>query len=160
MNHPLLNREVKEPEEILDAHLATFRKLYSFRESDTQSLSKLLERWNPPDVDLSSLGQPFEMEELEEAIDTSANRKSPGPDGLPIEVYKCFNNRCREHLLNTFNEIATTGFMPRSWKEGRIILLYKRGDKKDILNYRPITLLNADYKLLCKILANRLKVWI
>ena len=160
VNHPLLNREVKEPEEILDAHLATFRKLYSFRESDTQSLSKLLERWNPPDVDLSSLGQPFEMEELEEAIDSSANRKSPGPDGLPIEVYKCFNNRCREHLLNTFNEIATTGFMPRSWKEGRIILLYKKGDKKDILNYRPITLLNADYKLLCKILANRLNVWI
>ena len=41
--------------------------------------------------------------------------------------------------------------------EGDIILLYKKKDPKDIRNYRPITLLNTDYKILTKILATKLK---
>ena len=129
---------------------------YCRRESDPRALKTLLDRWTPPNVDLTELGTPFTIEELQDAIKSSANRKSPGADGLPAEVYKCFNSSCLTHFLQTLNMIADCGYMPNEWKEGRIILLYKKGDKEDIMNYRPITLLNADYKILCKILATRL----
>jgi hypothetical protein len=42
--------------------------------------------------------------------------------------------------------------MPPDWKIGAITLIHKKGDKNDIGNYRPITLLNGEYKILCKIL--------
>eukprot|EP00966_Prymnesium_polylepis_P128027 2960766-Prymnesium_polylepis.1 len=42
-------------------------------------------------------------------------------------------------------------------KEGSIILLYKKKDPRGIRNYRPITLLNADYKILTKIIVSRFK---
>ena len=146
----------KDPKEILQAHEDTFRSLYSKRDHDPEQLQALLDLWVPPSVDLSFLGKKITKKEVQAAIDTSKNRKSPGPDGLPIEVYKCFNKFCVKALTKSFNQIANSGFMPNGWKEGRIILLHKKGSRRDILNYRPITLLNADYKLLCKILAKRL----
>ena len=42
-------------------------------------------------------------------------------------------------------------------KQGDIVLIYKKKDPKEIRNYRPITLLNSDYKILTTILAERLK---
>ena len=49
------------------------------------------------------------------------------------------------------------GVLTDSMRRGNIILLYKKKDPYDIRNYRPITLLNADYKILTKILVERLK---
>eukprot|EP00966_Prymnesium_polylepis_P318648 7360029-Prymnesium_polylepis.1 len=49
------------------------------------------------------------------------------------------------------------GLLSDSMKEGDIILLYKKKDPRDIRNYRPITPLNADYKILTKIIVSRFK---
>ena len=44
-------------------------------------------------------------------------------------------------------------------RTGEIIVLYKKEDPRDVRNYRPITLLNYDYKILLKILVERMKKW-
>ena len=49
------------------------------------------------------------------------------------------------------------GMLPDRMLEGEIALLYKKKDPRDIRNYRPITLLNADYKIVAKVMGERLK---
>eukprot|EP00966_Prymnesium_polylepis_P237536 5493884-Prymnesium_polylepis.1 len=61
------------------------------------------------------------------------------------------------HLTEVYNEMHTEGTVLQSMREGEIILLYKKKDPRDLRNYRPITLLNADYKILSKVLVARLK---
>jgi len=76
---------------------------------------------------------------------------------LPAEVYKSFTEMVKHDFLRVLNQALTVGQLSVSMREGDIILLYKKGDTRDPRNYRPITLLQSDYKILAKILTNRLK---
>ncbi|MCR9066828.1 MAG: reverse transcriptase family protein [Cytophagales bacterium] len=118
----------------------------------------MLTLWTPPNKDLRSFGESIDIDEVETAISQSKGDKSPGIDGIPSKVYKLMGEQSINLLCNNFNDIMDKGYMPSEWKEGTIILIHKGGDSQDIGNYRPITLLNADYKILCKVLANRMNV--
>ena len=83
--------------------------------------------------------------------------KSPGPDGIPNEYYKTFAKLISDELTNVLNESHRGGRLHQSTKEGTISVLYKKKDRKDIRNYRPITLLNGDYKILTRTLCKRMK---
>ena len=101
----------------------------------------------------------FTAAELDAALSATANNKRPGPDGLPYEFFKCFWSLLQPLLLNVCAEtfLDPEGHLPESMTAGVVALLYKeQGSKLDLKNYRPITLLNADYKLIAKALANRL----
>ena len=64
-------------------------------------------------------------------------------------------------LKNDFHEVLTSslesGTLPYSFKRAIITLLPKKGDLADISNWRPVSLLNTDYKIFAKLLASRLK---
>ena len=59
-------------------------------------------------------------------------------------------------LVDVFNSSYRDGFLPSSSCKGLITLLFKKGDRLDRKNWRPITLLNVDYKLCARTLAGRL----
>ena len=59
-------------------------------------------------------------------------------------------------LATVLNTSKKLGYLPKSLREGTISILYKKKDREDIRNYRPITLLNLDYKLMTKALCNRM----
>lgn len=85
------------------------------------------------------------------------NKKSPGTDGLTTEFYKFFWNDIKEYLLNSFNYSLETGELSIEQRRGIITLIPKKDkDKRHLKNWRPISLLNTDYKILTKTLANRL----
>ena len=64
----------------------------------------------------------------------------------------------KETLIQVYQSSFSTGVLPECLRVGVITLLEKKGkDRLDIANWRPITLLNADYKLLTKTLGQRLK---
>ena len=97
--------------------------------------------------------------EIKTAIRESHNGKSPGWDGLPAEFYKTLlekEPRVLSILARVFNNILETKEMPARWKDGLLTIMFKKGDPEDIKNYRPLTLMNTDYKLFTSILMRRL----
>ena len=85
------------------------------------------------------------------------SNKSPGSDGLPVEFNITFWNDIKTILVNALNAAYHLGELSPTQKRGILTLLYKKGDKDALTNWRPISLLNTDYKILAHILANRLK---
>lgn len=85
------------------------------------------------------------------------NHKSPGTDGLPKEFYLTFWDPLKDNLLEILNFCLNSGKLCLSQRRGMMTLLLKKDDKELLKNWRPISLLNTDYKLLAKALANRLR---
>lgn len=80
----------------------------------------------------------------------------PGIDDFSIKFYKTFWTELGPVLLAVLNQSLSDGQLPKSCRRAIITLLPKKGDLNEIKNWRPISLLCNDYKLLSKALGNRL----
>lgn len=100
--------------------------------------------------------QPVDEQEVMHHIRKLKTDKSPGPDGIRNEALKAGGALLTHPLTHLFNKVLNTGQVPVQWKRSEIILLYKKGDPRDISNYRPISLLSSVYKLFMSILQSRL----
>ena len=86
------------------------------------------------------------------------NQKSPGSDGITVEFYKLFWNDVKEFYINSINYSFQTGSLTDLQKQSIITLLPKQNkDITSLENWRPISLLNVDYKIATKAIANRVK---
>ena len=84
--------------------------------------------------------------------------KTPGSDGLPVEFYKVFWSDISDHLLNALNYAYYKGQLSVKQKRGVIKLIPKKdAEPYYVKNWGPITLLNCDYKIAAKAIANRLR---
>ena len=97
----------------------------------------------------------FTLAELEAAVESAAAAKSPGLDGLSYELYKTTFHLIGPSLLKALNHMLAEGSLGTSLKQGVVRLLPKVGGVPTAAQLRPITLLNTDYKLLTKMLVNR-----
>ncbi|KAI3363862.1 hypothetical protein L3Q82_001464 [Scortum barcoo] len=78
-------------------------------------------------------------------------QRAPGIDGLTVEFYKAFwDILAADDILDVFNESLTYGSMPVSCRRAVLTLLPPKGNLQDIKNWRPVSLLCVDYKLLSK----------
>ena len=106
----------------------------------------------------TQLDQDITLPEIDNAVKGFLNNKSPGSDGLTAEFYKYFWGEIREILHKVFEESTKAGSLSPSQRTGIITLLPKQGkDTKYLKNWRPITLLNVDYKIYTHVIKNRLK---
>ncbi|KAJ4926953.1 hypothetical protein JOQ06_014695 [Pogonophryne albipinna] len=103
------------------------------------------------------LDGPLTEEELCEALRSMQRGKAPGIDGLPPEFYKTFWDFLKEDLMDLFNESFNDSFLPLSCRRAILTLLPKKGDLQEIKNWRPVSLLCTDYKLLSRALSSRLR---
>uniref|UniRef100_A0A8P4KAC5 Reverse transcriptase domain-containing protein n=1 Tax=Dicentrarchus labrax TaxID=13489 RepID=A0A8P4KAC5_DICLA len=103
------------------------------------------------------LDSPLTPQELYAALQSMQGRKAPGIDGLTVEFYKAFWDILAHDIIDVFNESLVSGSLPLSCRRAIITLLPKKGNLQEIRNWRPVSLLCTDYKILSKVLANRLK---
>ena len=97
------------------------------------------------------------IRECETAVNEMKTNKSPGIDGIPNEFYKKFWNDINNLFYNALREIYDNNEMSFSQKLAIMSLIHKKGDKKSLKNFRPISLTNSDYKIIAFIFAKRLQ---
>ena len=97
-------------------------------------------------------------EECSKLLDSLQSNKSPGNDGIPAEFYRKFWPLISESFIRCANECFEKGEMPCSQKQAVITLLEKSGkDRAQLENWRPISLVNVDTKIMSKVIAARVK---
>src|SRR5277367_5522719 len=95
--------------------------------------------------------------EVQYAIKQMKNNKAPGDDGIVIDIIKEGGQELYHHIAKLFTNCLSKHKTPEAWDNAIIILLHKKGDIKDINNYRPISLLSHMSKLFGKVIKNRIE---
>ena len=98
------------------------------------------------------------LDELKNVLKSFQNNKSPGEDGFSKEFYETFFDLIGIHLLNSYNEAFNNGQLSISQRRGVICLIPKDDScLSELSNWRPLTLLNVDYKMLAKVIGQRIE---
>jgi hypothetical protein len=99
----------------------------------------------------------FTGEEVVEALESIGDLKAPGPDGMHSIFYKKFWDVVGEKVTDEVLCVLNGGPMPPDWNDTCIVLIPKIKEPDNMKDLRPISLCNVVYRLVSKILANRLK---
>ena len=150
--------EVSSQDEIEQAHVDFYSSLFSEEPVDmvfqNDLLSSLSRQLSPHQSSLCE--GTMTIDEISFAVKNMNTNKSPGPDGLTVEFYRKFWNILAPHLVLVFNSCFEAGEMCESMKTSNTRVIYKKGDRKSLKNWRPISLLNVDYKICSKAISVRL----
>ena len=138
-----------------------YKQLYGNKMDKLEEKDRFLEKFNLPWLNQEEreiMNSPITSTEIESVIKNLPKNKSPGPDGFTGELYQTFRKELMPIFLKLFQKIAEKGTLPNSFYEATITLIPKADkDNTKKENYRPITLMNIDSKILNKILANRIQ---
>ncbi|CAI5965518.1 unnamed protein product [Closterium sp. NIES-65] len=148
---------VSDNKSILDAASQYYRQLFG---ADRQTV---LSEWEPSaDRRMSSavaesLTAEWSEEEVKRAFQSMTKNKAPGRDGLPKELFEAHWDILGKHFMLLVKSFSDTASLPTSTKDAVTILLHKKGGRDQLENYRPITLLSFTYKVIARVVADRMK---
>ncbi|GKV28626.1 hypothetical protein SLEP1_g37648 [Rubroshorea leprosula] len=103
------------------------------------------------------LERPFAVEEIEEGLRSCNGSKAPGPDRYNFNFLKSVWHCIKEDFISFFSEFHRNGKLVRGLNSSFLALVPKKLNAVNLKDYRPISLIGCVYKLLAKVLANRLK---
>jgi len=138
-----------------------YKSLYSTKLENLQEMDNFLDRYQVPKLNqeqINHFNNPTTPKEIEAVIIGLPTKKSPGPDGSSAEFYQTFIEDLMPILSKLYHKIETDRALPNSFYEATMTLKpkpHKDPTKKE--NFRPISLMNTNAKILNKILANQIQ---
>ncbi|MCH97455.1 CNGC5-like protein [Trifolium medium] len=148
--------EVRTQPEICEVALNYFDHLFKANTTSHDPILSLV----APKVSLEEnekLVAPITKEEVKIALFQMHPDKAPGPDGFNPAFYQHFWNLCGNDIFEAVKEWLERGYFPSSLNETNICLIPKCENPISMKDMRPISLCNVLYKMVSKLLANRLK---
>ena len=151
--------EVSSREDLEAAHVDFYQELFTATDIDLDCQHSLLQSMPSrlSDSERVSCEGAVSLPELIASVNSLSAGKTPGPDGLTLEFFVYFWSLLGPLLVRVYNECLRDAGLPDSMKTSVTRLIYKKkGDIKDLKNWRPISLLNVDYKIVSKAITLRL----
>ena len=144
---------------MIQAHERFYSSLFSEEPIDPVAQSHLFEHVTRrlSEAERESCEVLLSLNEASEALRLSNRNKTPGSDGLTVEFYSAFWSLLGPLLVDIFNESLAHRELCDSMKSSVTRLVHKKDDRRNLKNWRPISLLNVDYKICSKALSLRLK---
>jgi hypothetical protein len=135
-----------------------YKELWSKRDINEQKRNEMIEmiKKKLSEESKMSCDKMISEEEISKAKSKMKKRTAGGVDGIPIEFWQDLDF-LNGWLAELFNECFQKGYMSETMKIATVKLLYKKGGREKIGNYRPISLLCSDYKILAKIMTSRMQ---
>ena len=96
------------------------------------------------------------VEFLRQIVGDLDDNVNPGPDGIPAYFIKRCWAALEKPVFCIFEKAINSGYFPKIWKFSYILPIYKAGNKHDVANYRPISVISCLPKILDTYLANEL----
>ena len=150
-----------ESTDILNEQVSFYSRLYSSKINDTAKMRNYIDSTRLSNTllqtDKQLCDQNITIDECRDALFSMKLNKSPGSDGLSVEFYQTFWDQLGESFMNALNESILKGQLTNTQGDGILSLIFKSGDETSLSNWRPITLLNVDYKIIARVLAQRLQ---
>jgi hypothetical protein len=109
--------------------------------------------------ELDDMNEEPQLEEVRRVVVKLRNEKAAGFDEIPYEMYKFGGEMMIKKLHELFVEIWKEERVPSKWNESKVVLLHKGGCKsrKELKNYRPISLTNTVGKIFCMLVNERVR---
>jgi hypothetical protein len=151
---------VTDPTDIEHCFQQYFHKLYEQPRNEPQDIVAQLTTLSLPtlsDFQAAQLNLPISDEEIVLVVNQLGPLKTPGPDGIPATFYQKFWSTVRIDIINMVKAFFHSGFMLKSLNHTFITLIPKVPNPEKVTQFRPIALCNVTYKIISKILVNRLK---
>jgi len=150
-----------DPREILEEEERFFKQIYTTKNKNPNG-SEFIEFFNTENVlseETAKICQGImSIDECRRALMTMESNKTPGTVGLTSEFYRFFWNAVCKFMLESFNHTFQHGSLSISQRQGIISLIPKKNKNAEYLtNWRPVSLLNVDYKIATKTIALRLE---
>ncbi|CAM2111485.1 unnamed protein product [Caretta caretta] len=146
-----------DPEEMCGRARDFYTSLFSPDPTDPDTCEVLWEELPTVGVgDRNRLELLLTLAEFSEALRRMPTNKSPGMDGLTVEFYRAFWDILGPDLVTVWAESLQSGVLPLSCRRAVLALLPKKGDLRDLRNWRPVSLLSTDYKIVAKAISLRL----
>ncbi|MCH87437.1 CNGC5-like protein [Trifolium medium] len=150
------NIEVREQNELCEVARRYFDTLFQQNNGEHDAIINLVLPKITVD-DNMRLTAPITKEELRQALFQMHPDKSSGPDGFNLAFYQHFWNLCNDDIFAVVQEWLERDYFPTSLNETNICLIPKCDKPTNMKDLRPISLCNVLYKMVSKLLANRLK---